>query len=289
MEVSYSKLTQFQKCPLAYKFNYITKEKKIPPPAMIGGLIAHKLLEILGRTKDWEIAQRNTIIKYHEYNKTIEIANELKSWFHLSEFINAKEFEMEIQFNYSGFTFKGYIDRLDYDGNNFEVVDYKYGNFEHTHNEIEESLQSHIYAYAIMEKFNVSKVIFTYHNLKQQTKFRRTVRKDELRMPYIVSLAESIIQSTETNEFPPKPSVDCIWCQFTHICEPYKIWIKSNYSLDGSNIESIVSTYILLKDKVRTETKNKDGIRQFLRAYMEQNELDYIDSTSGRITRGDVL
>lgn len=291
MEVSYSKLTQYQKCPLAYRFNYIDKAPKLPVPAMHNGILAHKLLEIFGKTKNWDTAQRMTIIKYHDYNKTIEIANELKTWFTIKELINAKEFEYPVLFDYNGFTFKGFIDRLDYDGNIFEIVDYKYGNFEHTHNEIEESLQSHIYAFAIMQKFNVNKVQFLYHNLKQQTKYRRTIRMDELRMPYIESLAQSLIESLNNKDegFPAKPGMDCTWCQFTHVCEPYKTWIKSNFSLDGSNIESIAQTYMLLKDKVRVETKNKDGIRMFLRSYMEQNELDYIDTPKGKITRGDVF
>jgi CRISPR/Cas system-associated exonuclease Cas4 (RecB family) len=291
MEVSYTKLSLYQKCPLAYRFNYVDKVPKLPVPAMHNGIIAHKLLEMLGKTGgNWDAAQRATIIKYHDYGKTIEIANELKSWFTVREFINAKEFEYPVLFDYNGFTFKGFIDRLDYDNNVFEIVDYKYGNFEHTHNEIEESLQSHIYAFAIMQKFNVDKVQFLYHNLKQQTKYRRTIRMSELRMPYIESLAQSLVESLEDKDvgFPAKPSTDCMWCQFTHICEPYKLWIKSNYSLEGDSIESVVTTYILLRDKVRTEKKNTDGIRHFLRAYMDQNELDFIDSPTGRITRGDV-
>lgn len=250
---SHSRLNTFETCPQMFKYRYIDKirtpfEKTVETHL---GKIVHEVLEWLytevknGRIPDlddaliyyregwnskWEetikIVRKN-LTKEDYFNKGLQF---LISYYMKHKPFNDNTIEIEkrvlIEMDEEGkYKLQGFIDRLVYnlEEERYEVHDYKTSNSLPLPEKIEADKQLALYAIGIKDLYGYDKeVILVWHYLafNRRIESRRTNQQLKDLKKEIIELINTI-ESTE--EFPPKKSGLCNWCEFQPVCS---LWNK---------------------------------------------------------------
>ncbi len=208
-QVSISKITQFFSCPYKFYFQYglgIQKREEAQLQSNLLGTILHAVLECYVNDMDINETDSQTTSKAHvhfdqalkdDYYKAIvsdpnnkntikmlrkesaKLCKVVKKQFASSDFANlhtemgfgkrGKYPSVKVQFDGEEFLLNGVIDRVDVNGNNFIVIDYKSGAASAHYDESElysgQKLQLLVYLKAVMESLKLNPVGFYYFNI----------------------------------------------------------------------------------------------------------------------------
>jgi len=224
---SYSQFTSFEMCRLQYKFAYIDRiQIEVPNEILEKGLIAHEYMHMRGLKVPHEEVINRLKTKYKE-NFISEVTADLQD---ITDdfFKNAINYEMRIDLSISNhannYIIVGYIDRLDKIGNEYKIIDYKYGNYEYDDEKFITSFQPQIYALAIMRKYNLQYVDFSFYNLKQRTEVNKRFNLETIETNRMLNIIEKIEEAKRENNFFPVLGKHCQYCKFNSICDFYKIY-----------------------------------------------------------------
>jgi putative RecB family exonuclease len=248
---SHSKISTYEQCPFKYKLRYIDKiipeiEKTIE--AHLGSVV-HSTLEWIYNTvlQDNKILTLEEIITYYSVIWQDEFSDEILI---VKKELNEKDyFQKGIEFlinyykKYSPFKdgtiecekrinleldentkIQGFIDRLvhNIETGEYEIHDYKTGNFLPSQDKIEKDRQLALYSIAIKETYGKDKeVCLIWHYLAHNQKIcsRRTNEQlEELKLETLKTIKE--IESAK--EFPTCKSQLCPWCEYKSICPEWK-------------------------------------------------------------------
>jgi DNA helicase-2/ATP-dependent DNA helicase PcrA len=160
IDMSYSRLDTYDMCNAKYFYTYIQQEDRVFGEAASLGNIVHGVLENV----DWEEPldlpdmHKTFILQRQVYDPDSVISADLidTGYKLLTEFVDRHDGE---EFNVLGVEVPfamvvgsalvcGYIDRIDDDGDQLRIIDYKTGKWEATYKGIAENLQLGIYALA---------------------------------------------------------------------------------------------------------------------------------------------
>ena len=236
---SVSQLQLYETCPKKYLYQYIYKVPTESRHYFDFGTSIHAALELLTKDFKKELSDDEIYTKGISYltenwiSKGYENAQQEKEYIKkglkvISDFIKKeKELqkdkrktisqEMEFRLNIEGRKLKGFIDRIDKVGNDYEILDYKTSNSMDMLANIPENMQLLVYSIALKEKFGKypkkAGLWYLIHDkiLSAQPK---TQNIEDLKKR-IVELMKSI----EKKDFTAKPShFACKFCDFNKIC-----------------------------------------------------------------------
>ena len=247
---SYSQLNTFKSCPEKYKIMYVDEKKNLKEgiEAFMGKRV-HDTLEWVYSVynikrdvsfKDIEEFYDDNWTK--NWHKEIYIVRDLDTEYYYSlgkhclgnyyykygpEFNqNVYATEMMINFKLNGFTFRGIIDRLDYDGEgNWIIHDYKTGKTLLSNPAVKKDGQLALYQMAIAQENtikDIKSVELRWHFLQQG--IERSVVHTEESLNKIKENLKGMVHniedadSVEVGGFQPKETMLCNWCHYWEDC-----------------------------------------------------------------------
>lgn len=245
---SHSRLSTFEQCPFKFKLRYIDQivpEVETSIEAHLGSAVHSTLEWIYTEKMQGKIHSIEEMIRYYSdvWEKTYADGTLIvKKQFSTKDYFNKGvkflidyymkhhpfddgtiEIEKRIVVDLNGdgkYKIQGYIDRLVYnkETGEYEIHDYKTANSLPTEDKIKTDRQLALYSIGVKEYFNHDKgVLLTWHYLAHNTKIcsRRTEQEIQQLKKDIMNLIDKI---ESTNEFPPRKSVLCGWCEFKSMC-----------------------------------------------------------------------
>jgi RecB family exonuclease len=234
-EVNPSKLHCYMDCPRQYKFRYVDRrsERRTFGPTALGRSV-HKAmrdfyaLEGAERTLDnllralrraWDSTGYRG---QREANDAFTRAEDMLRIYHEHTNTGAvRVVALESKFSYArsrdGILVTGRIDRLDLDGGEYVIVDYKTGRFGADDNSVADSLPLSLYpmaASAVLGR-DVSRVAVEHLPSGRRAETRRDADRLAGDWKSIVDIVDEIRADAE---FRPRPSSLCRWCDYLTLC-----------------------------------------------------------------------
>jgi RecB family exonuclease len=234
-EVNPSKLQCYLDCPRQYKFRYVDRrsERRTFGPTALGRSV-HKAmrdfyaLEGAERTLDnllralrraWDSTGYRG---QREATDAFTRAEDMLRVYHERTNTGAvRVVALESKFSYArssdGVLVTGRIDRLDLDGSEYVIVDYKTGRFGATSESVDDSLPLSLYpmaASAVLGR-DVSRVAVEH----LPSGHREETRRDSDRLAADWKAIVDIVDEIRTEkEFRPRTSSLCRWCDYLSLC-----------------------------------------------------------------------
>jgi len=268
---SFTALSSYQKCPKQYEFRYVQKREAQQTKIMLEGSIAHYILELL-YNHTVEEAISAAITKYGSYDDVMRIFVDIGNFVTEDFFDHTESVELPFNVKLGDYNLKGVFDRIDKIGDDYYIIDYKYGNTEYK--QVNGNLQPSIYAYALMQIKNVPRVFFSYYNIKQKTNVTGLIEKDSQEIKQLYPILDNVYQSILAGLFPAKPSYNCVYCMFKDICTDYSEWIKKSFDLnENMTFDDIIESFIDVGNKANIMKSKSKEMETFIREYMISNGL----------------
>lgn len=247
---SYSQLNTFKSCPEKYKIMYIDEKKnsKEGIEAFMGKRVHDTLEWVYSVYNIKRDIQFKEIEEFYDDNWTknwheeIYSVRDLKTeyyyilgkhclgnyYYKYGPEFNQNVFatEMMINFKLNGFTFRGIIDRLDYDSDgNWVIHDYKTGKTLLSEPAVKRDGQLALYQMAIAQEStikDIKSVELRWHFLQQG--IERSVIHTEESLNKIKENLKGMVHniegadSVEVGGFQPKETMLCNWCHYWEDC-----------------------------------------------------------------------
>ncbi len=241
---SFSQIEVFEKCPKQYEFRYLIRIPEPDSPALSFGSSIHAALELFYRDVRNNLDPgREELLKHFRdsfipfgyvsakhrnsaYRHGEELLTKYLEVFHNSrgEVVDLeKNFVLKLENGIKRYVVSGKIDRIDRQGDVYEIIDYKTGKMP-PKSELKRSLQLGIYALAAVDRgilnIPLDKLVLTYYYLDKGEKFSleaRTKDLDGVREHVLTTLAE-----IEEGGFEPKTGIHCDWCPFKIVCPAWE-------------------------------------------------------------------
>ena len=246
---SHSRLSTFEKCPKKFKYKYIDKIKPEIEATieMHLGDVVHRVLEWLyNSVKSGKTPTMDELITYYSIKWQDEFSDEIlivkkeltakdyfqKGFQYLIDYYEMhkpfddktieceKKIVIELDQNTK---IQGFIDRLvhNIETGEYEIHDYKTGNFLPSQKEIDKDRQLALYSIAIKEIYGQDKsVVLVWYYLAHNKKLSSKRTNEQLQKLKQETL-ELIKKIESTTEFPANISKLCGWCEYKGICEDY--------------------------------------------------------------------
>lgn len=248
---SHSRLSDYESCPLMFKFRNIDKIKEDGEniEAFLGNQVHEALHFIYNKAKTGKIPQLKEILEFYRslwkrnFNKNIKIVKKgfsAESYFKQGEEMIKKYYEknkpfdeniigmeQKIMIDLMGdgkYVLRGFIDKLIHNKNKgiYEIHDYKTSSWLPEQEELDEDRQLGLYALAIKETYpDCKSIILRWHFLKQGVEFTSS-RKDSDFKKLKKRVIELINKIENEKKWPARKSGLCAWCRFNEICPEYK-------------------------------------------------------------------
>ena len=259
---SHSKISTYEQCPFKYKLRYIDKilpeiEKTIE--AHLGSVV-HNTLEWIYNSviQDNKTPTIEEIITYYSVAWQDEFSNEILI---VKKELNEKDYfqkgtEFLIGYYQKHYPFKdgtiecekkinikldentqiqGFIDRLvhNIETGEYEIHDYKTGNFLPSQEKIDNDRQLALYSIAIKEIYGKDKeVCLIWHYLAHNQKICSKRTNEQLEELKKITL--STIKKIEfAKEFPTCKSVLCNWCEYKNNCPEWNNTLEQKKEKQG--------------------------------------------------------
>lgn len=304
--LSVSRIKQFEKCPLAFRFGYIDHvngwhEKD----AANFGSTLHKALELI---YDWVVDEEHigpvpdeVIIRcYREgfeltesvgtiaYTDGLELIRNYfrvhKSVDHMKVLAVEQKFEITIESDdgKTKFNVLGYMDRVDHIGpKRIRIIDYKSNRFFFTREELDTDLQFSMYGIAAKTLWPwVEEIEYGFDMLRHDIRQKSSRTNEQLNeaADYVIAMGRRI----ETLlDFRPKLNGLCPWCDFRESCEEYDKALKSG--------ESTLSYLVAADDMQRVSDERERTVALERIAKRRRQEMDKIILAQLTQTEDEVL
>jgi len=245
--ISPSSISQFQSCPLAFRFAYIERLPQDPSPAASKGTLVHRALELLmqreapERTVDAALADlvaaRAQLAEDPDFTG-LDLTDDEWAAFHADAEVLVRRYfdledpttiepiglELKLEATVGRATVRGVIDRLERDAQGRLVVsDYKTGRAPHPNYQGQRLAGVNLYALMVAEHYGELPVRVQLLHLQEpvaivaetsEQQARGVGRKTE-------AVWDAIGAACQRGEFRPKASKLCDWCSFQQYCPEF--------------------------------------------------------------------
>lgn len=294
--LSVSRLKLFEKCPLAFSYQYIDKGEKEPfgGPAMFG-VVLHAALELIYlwiRDEEYEglfpidqllvfykevWASSRTTLGVGVYQEGLNILRTYAKTHYRVSHWDVIAVEQEFNITVDGFKMNGYIDRVDrIDDETIGIIDYKSNRMLFTKDELENDLQMSIYGLAARALYPWAKYVeFSFHMLRfdEHQNTRRSAQVIDDAAGYVGALG----RLTETEkEFPATKNPTCCYCDHRRRCKTYQEMLRTNPPheftklADDASYETIVYERQELAVLAKTAYAKRDALDTLIKARLDR-------------------
>ncbi|HDS59950.1 MAG TPA: PD-(D/E)XK nuclease family protein [Thermoplasmatales archaeon] len=308
-----SRIATYENCPLKFKFRYVDRR-----PALRGTIEAflgqrvHEALEKVYRDRQfhkevsldevldfyrqrWDREMDDTICvvkegyspdnyrrmgeeylhqyyrRYHPFDQGTTIALEKLVSLPIGE----------------GYTVRGYIDRLTEKDGVYEVHDYKTSLTLPTQEDLATDRQLPLYALAVKHLYDDAEQLeMVWHYVAFDKELRLSTQPDRLESVRQETLAKirEIEQAIAREEFPPRQSALCPYCEYQELCPLFKHQHRLEQlppaearCEDG---RTLVNRYVEVDSKIKELERIKESLKEQLVTYAEENDLQLVYGTS---------
>lgn len=313
---SYSRLDSYKQCPRQYAYRYVEKPdvEKQPTIEAFLGTVCHEtvqqiykdlrvsklmtLEETLAVYDDrWERLRPSNLRivrdRYTEENYRETGRGYVKSFYETNRpFDDGKTIGIEKQVQIvlsGGYQFTGYIDRLvDHGGGHYEIIDYKTGSDLPGEKDLESNWQLPLYQIGLTQMFpDLEDVTCTWCFLAHNKKISVKRTPDHLK-----ELEEKIIavilKLQAIQEFEPRMSALCSWCDYESIC-PAR---KHQFAVERLSPEEfrrddgvkLVDSYVKMKAELAEGKAKLDELESRIISYARKNSLRVVRGSQEKVT-----
>ncbi len=302
--LSYSRLSRYEQCPLAYRLHYIDrKQPERDIPVRFGTAIHIALEKLIREVLDQEYTGPLSEQRAAELYRTawnfegltgLELFQEgLKI---IKDFVRAeghvdhrdilaveKDFELAV----GRFTVIGYIDRVDFvDDETIRIVDYKSNRQLFTRDDVDFSLQMSLYQLAARQLWPwVKKIKLSFwmlrHGLQQET--TRTEEQLEAAMGYVQALGEQLEAAAD---FPARLNPNCTYCDHRKSCPAYADALQGKRDFiceDLSDLEAVAREREEVARLSKILYSRKEELDGVLKAHLKEHDELVLAGTRYRV------
>ncbi len=313
MQISYSQIEVYLKCPKRYYFSYVEKIKPKKSKEQIFGNAIHLALKFLHQPKPlpptlsqvldyfkevWEEESEKVEWDCKEekeayFKEGVEILKEYYQKNHPKNFlVVALEKKLLAKLKESPHpeakehTLVGIVDRIDkLPEGMFEIIDYKTHRKMPSQNHLQHNLQLGIYALAFEQNWPAFKnlplklsLYFLKHSEKLSVyKTTHLIEKTKQKVLKVISLIEK-------KKFPPFVSEFCDYCSYRNICPMWK-HLYEDLSSQEREIVDLVNEYLTLKKRQEEDLKKIKKLREEINRYCDQKGIERIFGDEGYLKR----
>jgi len=247
---SHSRLSNYENCPLQFKFKYIDKIKDSwGIEAFLGSQVHEVIHYIYKKVKTGQIPALSLVLQYYKElwdkkfnskmrivrkefsaNDYFKIGEELISSYYekykpFNENIIGMEKGILIDLNGDGkYLLRGFIDKLIHNKEEgiYEIHDYKTNKSLKSQEELDKDKQLALYSLGVKDLYPDAKKIVLKWNFLRHGEIRTSSRTD-MELKELKEKVIELIQKIEKEaEWPAKKSGLCDWCGYNHLCPEYR-------------------------------------------------------------------
>ena len=320
---SFSQLGLYQQCPKKYQFRYLDgleKSFETTPDLLLGTSVHSSLERFYQQLNIYKKPQKSDLIDYFDTQRSSSLQENwekiVMKWdqtlddyqrrgqHYLSDYydlhtpfedIKIVGTELLLHFTLEDWPnapkFRGIVDRLDKDWENFIINDYKTNKNLPPEQKDEYREQLTLYAQGIRQKYGKY-----FKNIKARLHYLHFWLVDEREitdenLDPILQKYKNLISEIETarfdhnmgveNAFPTNQNPYCKYCEYQMLCP---LWKHLHYGAETINagelgeqtIASLVDQYAQLSSQISQDTKQKDFLKELLVAYASEHNFEQL-------------
>lgn len=284
-KLSYSRVTLWEQCPLAYRFRYHDRlETGESKDAAELGSAVHAAIEEIQREHVREerggpIARESAVHHWRHafadaglvgadvFQEGLELVLGFVRDQGPLDAYDVIAIEEPFELAIGEYTAIGFMDRVDrVDDETIEVIDFKTSRLLFAREELETSLQLSLYCTAARELWPWAKNVrltmwMLRHNLRQET--TRTSEQLEAAREYLQAIGDQIGRATE---YPARPNALCAYCEYRRHCPAYAEMLKGKHEFVAESLDDL--------EQVAREREDVAAIAKA--SYRRKGELDKV-------------
>ena len=327
---SFSQLGLYQQCPKKYQFRYLEgleKSFETTPDLLLGTSVHSSLERFYQQLNIYKKPQKSDLVEYFDIQRSKSLQENwekiVMKWdqtlddyqrrgqHYLSDYydlhtpfedIKIVGTELLLHFTLEDWPnapkFRGIVDRLDKDWENFIINDYKTNKNLPPEQKDEYREQLTLYAQGIRQKYGKY-----FKNIKARLHYLHFWLVDEREitnenLDTILQKYKSLISEIETarfdhnmgvaNAFPTNQNPYCKYCEYQMLCP---LWKHLHYGAETINagelgeqtIASLVDQYAQLSSQISQDTKQKDFLKDLLIAYASEHDFQQLFGLDSKI------
>ena len=320
---SFSQLGLYQQCPKKYQFRYLEgleKSFETTPDLLLGTSVHSSLERFYQQLNIYKKPQKSDLVEYFDIQRSKSLQENwekiVMKWdqtlddyqrrgqHYLSDYydlhtpfedIKIVGTELLLHFTLEDWPnapkFRGIVDRLDKDWENFTINDYKTNKNLPPEQKDEYREQLTLYAQGIRQKYGKY-----FKNIKARLHYLHFWLVDEREitdenLDPILQKYKNLISKIETarfdhnmgveNAFPTNQNPYCKYCEYQMLCP---LWKHLHYGAETINagelgeqtIASLVDQYAQLSSQISQDTKQKDFLKELLVAYASEHNFEQL-------------
>ena len=320
---SFSQLGLYQQCPKKYQFRYLDgleKSFETTRDLLLGTSVHSSLERFYQQLNIYKKPQKSDLIEYFDIQRSKSLQENwekivmkwdqtlddyqrrgqhyLSNYYALHtpfEDIKIVGTELLLHFTLEDWPnapkFRGIVDRLDKDWENFIINDYKTNKNLPPEQKDEYREQLTLYAQGIRQKYGKY-----FKNIKARLHYLHFWLVDEREitdenLDPILQKYKNLISEIETarfdhnmgveNAFPTNQNPYCKYCEYQMLCP---LWKHLHYGAETINagelgeqtIASLVDQYAQLSSQISQDTKQKDFLKELLVAYASEHDFEQL-------------
>ena len=320
---SFSQLGLYQQCPKKYQFRYLEgleKSFETTPDLLLGTSVHSSLERFYQQLNIYKKPQKSDLVEYFDIQRSKSLQENwekiVMKWdqtlddyqrrgqHYLSDYydlhtpfedIKIVGTELLLHFTLEDWPnapkFRGIVDRLDKDWENFIINDYKTNKNLPPEQKDEYREQLTLYAQGIRQKYGKY-----FKNIKARLHYLHFWLVDEREITNenldpILQKYKNLISEIETarfdhnmgveNAFPTNQNPYCKYCEYQMLCP---LWKHLHYGAETINagelgeqtIASLVDQYAQLSSQISQDTKQKDFLKELLVAYASEHNFEQL-------------
>lgn len=301
--LSYSQISLYRECPLAYKLQYIEglrpKEKwyfsfgsvlhlcaqhffgvGVPPPPSLSEMLQFY-------EKNWLSAGYDSPEeedKYKAYGK--QLLTEFCK-IHRKSFQTPLAVEKQFYIDVEGVKVKGYIDRVDkLRSGRLAIIDYKSSKELFTNEYLAQDLQLTLYQLAAEQTWQLPVERLTLYHLRSNTACSCPSR-DRMQIEVVRRLIIDVAENITAGKFPATENSHCP-CDFPEHCPFY----RHQHAIDTSQkatpsekaVASAVEEYVILQQQIKELETQLDELKELIVRFCQANNLNRVFGQENAIT-----
>jgi DNA helicase-2/ATP-dependent DNA helicase PcrA len=237
LEFSASQFNTYERCPRIYQYRYIYKIPGKPKPYFDFGSTVHMVIEELtNRIRDGQIVDKQIASeilkrmwnpkgfesKLEEKKSLQEISVILEHFLEETRGTGRQILDLEKKFTIyiDDYLVNGVIDRIDSDGNDYVIIDYKTSRESFGPKKASEDIQLVLYSLAVQKLYGRTPKLVGWWFLRQNKKIMVQITIENIEI--LIKKMNKIVESIRKSDFHPEPGWICKNCDYRLVCNDAK-------------------------------------------------------------------